>query len=74
MTTLVTGNSNTLNIFFYSCLNDFFYRPVMAQVNDLSTFTLHNSPHDIDGGIMTIKKTGCRNNTNLIGRVITHKL
>ena len=72
MTTLVTGNSNCLRIFFNCGFYYFFYTTVMTQMNNFCAFTLHNSAHNINGSIMTIKKTGGSNNTNFICRSITH--
>ena len=46
----------------------------MAKMDNLGTFALHNAAHNVNGCIMTIKQAGRRNNTNLIGRSITHKL
>src|SRR5436190_20085266 len=59
MTTLVTGDSNTLYIFFNSSFHYFFYTPVVPQMNDFNSFALHNTSHNIDGSIMAIKKRCC---------------
>src|SRR5437773_5593047 len=74
MTSLVTGDGNTLDILFNGCLHNFFYAAVVAEVNDLCALTLHNAAHNVYGGIVTIKKTCCSNDTDCILGLITHCL
>jgi hypothetical protein len=66
MTALVTGNGDTLHIFFDGTFDDFGNTAVMAQVNDLGTLGLQDAAHDIDGSIVTIKQTGCGNDADFI--------
>ncbi len=68
MSTLIRTNSNTLNIFLNSAINNLMHRAIMTQMNHLYSTTLQNSTHDIDTGIMTIKQTGSRYKTNLMSR------
>jgi hypothetical protein len=44
----------------------------MSQVNDFSTFALHNAAHDVNGSVVAIKKGGGRYYTNFIGRGVIH--
>jgi hypothetical protein len=44
----------------------------MTQVNDFGAFALQDPAHDVDGCIMTIKKRGCRDETNFLLHWITH--
>ncbi len=55
MTTLVTGNGNALYIFLYGRFYNLLHRPVMAKVDDLGAFALHNAAHNINCSIMTVK-------------------
>ena len=73
MPTLVTGDGNTLYIFFNSGFYYFFDRTVMTQMNNFRPFTLHNAAHDVDSGIMTIKQGGGCDDPYVINRGITHK-
>jgi hypothetical protein len=55
MATLVTCNSNAICIFFYRTFYNFMHAPVVAKMNYLSAFALHNPPHNIDGSIVPVK-------------------
>jgi hypothetical protein len=44
----------------------------MSQVDDLCSLALKNTAHDVDSGIMTVKKRGCCYDTDLIVKLITH--
>src|SRR5687768_14506606 len=73
MSTLVTGYSNALHIFLNSRFYNFFYRPVMTQVNNFSALALHDTAHNINGSIMTIKQGSGGDDSYFINRGITHK-
>ncbi|SRR5258706_10853056 len=66
MSALVRGDGNSLDIFFDSCLNDLFYGPVVSQMDDLGAFALHDPPHNINSGVMTIEQTCSRDDPYLI--------
>ncbi len=60
MPALVARDGNTLHIFLNGAFYDISYTPVVTQMNDLCSFALQNAAHDIDSGIMAIKKCcGC---------------
>src|SRR5678816_179927 len=46
MPALVTGDGNSLDVFFNRGFHDFPYATVMTQVDDLGAFALHNAAHD----------------------------
>ena len=64
MTALVTGNSNSLDVFLYRCFYNFFNGSVMCQVNDFHTGSLKYPAHDIDGCVMAVKKCCCRDDSD----------
>ena len=55
MSPLIRGNGNTLHIFLNSGIDNFLSRAVMAQMNNFCARALHDSPHDVNCGIMPIK-------------------
>ena len=59
MPTLVRGDRDRLNVFFYGCLGNFMYTPVMTQVDYLNTLGLQYPSHDIDGSIVSIEQGSC---------------
>jgi hypothetical protein len=67
---LVTGNGNSLCIFFDSTFNDVCNTSVMTKMNDLGTFGLQDPAHDIDGRIMPVEQTGGGYNSDFIDRCI----
>lgn len=72
MPTLVTGNGNAMHIFFYGTFYNLMHAAVVAQVDDLRTLALQNTPHDIDGGIVAVKQTGGGNNSYFFGNRFVH--
>ena len=68
----ITGNGNALYIFFNSRFHNFFYRTVVAEMNNFGSFALHDPAHYINGSIMSVKKTGSCNDSYFIGRCVTH--
>jgi len=47
---------------------------VMTEMDNLYPGGLYDSSHDIDGGIMTVKKRGSRNNSDLVSGLINFGL
>ena len=62
MPALVTGNGNTLYIFFNGTFYNFCYTPIVTEMDDFGSLALQNPAHDIDGSIMTIKQSCSGNN------------
>src|SRR5687768_1829669 len=56
MPALVTGNRYCLCIFFNRGFYNFLHRTVMAQVDDLRSFALHDAAHNINSGVMPVKQ------------------
>ncbi len=63
MTTLVGSDRDSMSIFFDGAFYNFMNTSVMTEVNDFSALLLHDPTHDVDGCIMPVKKTGCRNDS-----------
>jgi hypothetical protein len=55
MAALVTGHGNAVRVFLNCTFYNFMHTPVVAQMNDFGTFTLHDPAHYINGCIMTVK-------------------
>ena len=66
MATLVRSHRNGLSVFLDGTVDHFVYTAVVAEVNDLTTGTLHDTAHDVDGGIVTIEQAGSRDDTNVV--------
>jgi hypothetical protein len=45
----------------------------VAQVDDLGTHALQDSPHDVDGGVMPVKQTGCGDEAHFVGGFVGSK-
>ena len=45
--------------FFDARLDDVGYRAIVAQVDDLRTKLLQETPHDVDGSVVSVKERGC---------------
>src|SRR6187549_3157171 len=69
---LVTGNSDPLNIFFNGTFHNFSNTPVMPQMDDLCTLGLHDPAHDIDSSIMPVEQGSSSYDTNLILKYKSH--
>jgi hypothetical protein len=67
MPALVRRNGNALHVFLNGTFHDLSNGTVMAEMDDLCTFALHDAAHDINSGIMSIKQTGCSNDPDFIG-------
>src|SRR5687767_14357690 len=70
--TLVGGNGNPLHVFFNSCFHYFLDRTIMTEVNDLRALALHDPAHDVDSGIVTVKKRSGSYDPDFINRYIRH--
>ena len=55
MAALVAGYCNRIGIFLYRTIHNFFYAPVVSQVYDFGTSTLHYATHNINGRIMSVE-------------------
>ncbi len=61
MTALITRYGHALDIFLNGGIHNFQSRTVMPQVYHLNTGVLEYSAHNVDRGIVTVKKRCCRN-------------
>src|SRR5262245_44261004 len=60
MSALVTCDCNSLYVFLNSTFHNFCDRTIMPKMNDFCALALEDTPHNIYGHIMTIKKAcGC---------------
>src|SRR5690625_1724083 len=66
MSSLIRCHRNCLNIFLNSRIYNFFNTSVMTKVNYFYTGSLDNTAHNVDGGIMAIKKRSSSNYSNII--------
>ena len=66
MAALVTGYRYALDIFLNGGIHDLLNRAIVSQVNHLHPGILQYPAHDVDGGIMTIKKRCCRNDSYIM--------
>src|SRR5436190_13594726 len=41
VTTLITGDGNSVGVFLYGAIDDFLHAPVMSEMDDLGTRALH---------------------------------
>src|SRR5690242_15515670 len=71
---LVTGNSDTLYIFFNCGFHYLLNRLVMTEVNDLLSLALQDSAHNINSSIMPVKKRGSSYDPDFRAIGIRHKL
>ena len=68
MTSLIRCQSNRICIFLNSGIDHLFYTTIMTKVDHLNTRSLDNSSHYIYSCIVTVKKSGCSNNSYFILR------
>lgn len=61
MATLVGGDGDGVGVFFDGAFDDFVHAAVVAEVDDLCAFCLHDAAHDIDGGVVTVEQRCCGN-------------
>ena len=67
---LVRGDGNALDIFLDGRIDNFLDRAVVAQMDDLGARTLHDAAHDVDGGIVPIKKRSRRDKAHFMCRLV----
>ena len=72
MTALVAGDGDSLHIFLDGAFNDLVHAAVMTQVDDFGALALQDAAHDVDGGIVSIKKAGGGNNADFVLRSVRH--
>ena len=53
---LVRGHGNGIGIFLNSSIYDLFDGAVVAEVNDLTTGTLNDATHDVNGRVVAVKQ------------------
>ena len=61
MTALIRANRDSIDILLNGSVYDFLDRAVVGEMNDLGTTGLKDTAHDIDGGVMAIKKASGSN-------------
>src|SRR5690606_21827983 len=63
MASLIGGNGNSLYIFLNGAIDNFLHLSVMGKMDNFTAGGLYDPPHDIDGGIMSVKEGACRYNS-----------
>ena len=63
---LIGSHGDGLRIFLNGRGDHFIDASVVTEMNDLTARPLHDSSHDVDGGVVSIKKAGCRNDADLV--------
>ena len=58
MSPLIGGHGDGLCIFFDGTVHDLVYRAVVSQMDDFATRALQDAAHDVDGGVVAVKKGG----------------
>ena len=66
MSSLVGSEGNGIRVFLYRAVDYFAHRPIVPEVNDLHPGGLNDPAHDVNGRIVTIKKGGRGNYTDMI--------
>ena len=66
MAALVGTNRDRVSVFLDRCVDDFFDRAIMPEVNYLGAGGLQNPAHDIDRHVMAVKQAGCGNHPNIL--------
>ena len=78
MSTLIRRYSDPLHIFLYRSLYDLKSGAIVPEMDDLSATALHDASHDIDRGVMPIKKRSCCKYPDfifsLVGGSFLHKM
>src|SRR6185437_9476841 len=72
MPSLVGSDSDTLHVFFDGAFHDLGDRTVVTQVDDLGALGLHDPAHDIDGGIVPVKKSRGGDQPDFVYRGVAH--
>src|SRR5699024_3060768 len=58
MPALIRAYGDALNILLNGAVYNLMNRAIVPQMNNLSSAALQDTPHDVDAGIMAVKKTG----------------
>jgi hypothetical protein len=75
MAALVRADGDALHVFLQRGGDDFVDRAVVAKVNHLCAHALQDAAHDVDGGVVAVKQTGCRDKAHLVfGFVLGERL
>ena len=59
VTALIRADCDGVCVLFDARLDDVGYRAIVAQVDDLRTKLLQETPHDVDGSVVSVKERGC---------------
>jgi len=70
MPSLVTGNGDSLGVFFNGCVHNFLYGTVVAQMDDLNTSALEQPSENVDGRVMTVEKGRGSDDTYVMSRLV----
>lgn len=57
MSALIGRDGDALHILFDRRFHDLRYGPVVSEMDDLGPHALQDPAHDVDGGVMAVKKT-----------------
>ena len=63
---LVGSHRNGIDVFLDGRIHDFLHTSIVSQMNHLNSCRLDNSAHDVDGGIVAIKKGGGGHDSNFV--------
>ena len=56
MPALIRADGNGLGVFLQRSVDDFRHRAVVTEMDNLHAGGLKESTHNVDGGVMTVKK------------------
>ena len=63
---LIGGHGDGLGVFLDRAVHHLVHRPVVPEVDDLTTRTLQDAAHDVDGGIVAVEEGGCRDDADRV--------
>ena len=63
---LVRGHGNGIGIFLDGCIHYLLNGTVVTEVYNLTSGTLNDATHDVNGCIMTVKKRSCSDDAYLV--------
>ncbi len=67
---LVARHRNGVGIFLDRTVHHFLHAAVVPQVDHLRPRGLNDAPHDVDGGIVSVKRSGGRNDAYFVGGLV----
>ena len=70
MTALIRRHGDSVNVFLNGRIYHLIYTTIMTKVDHFNSGTLDDAPHDIDGGVVAIKKRGSGNDTYFMLRQV----